>query len=72
MKLPDEQKKLREYILSEISDEERSAIEERLMTDDDYFQELSMVEEDLVHYYVDGNLDAAEQAKFEKRFLISE
>lgn len=72
MKLLDEQKKLREYILGEISDEERSVLEDRLMTDDDYFQELSMVEEDLIQNYVDDNLDPAEQAKFEQRFLISE
>lgn len=72
MKLPDEQKKLREYILDEIGDEERSQVEERLMTDDVYFQQLSMIEEDLIQNYVDGNLDAAESAKFEKRFLVSE
>jgi tetratricopeptide (TPR) repeat protein len=72
LKLPDEQKKLREYILGETGDEERAAVEERLMTDDDYFQGLSMIEGDLIQNYVDGNLDAAERAKFEKRFLISE
>src|SRR5687768_7003412 len=42
------------------------------MTDDDYFQKLAMIEEDLIQDYVDGNLDAAESEKFEKRFLLSE
>ncbi|HSK71023.1 MAG TPA: tetratricopeptide repeat protein, partial [Pyrinomonadaceae bacterium] len=72
MKLPDEEKKLREYVLGEIGDEDRSALEDRLMTDVDYFQKLSIAEEDLIQDYADGNLDAAERAKFEKRFLISE
>ena len=66
-----EQEKLRSYILGEIGDEDRSAIEERIMTDDDYFQKLSMVEEDLIQEYVDENLLAAERANFEKCFLIS-
>lgn len=71
MKISEERKKLREYILG-VGDEDRSHVEERLMTDDDYFQKLAMTEEDLIQDYADGKLDAAERAMFEKRFLISE
>lgn len=71
MKKTDEQEKLRDYILGTLGDEDRSAIEERIMTDDDYFQTLAIVEEDLVQEYADGNLTPAESASFEKSFLHS-
>ncbi|MGI9054207.1 MAG: CHAT domain-containing protein [Pyrinomonadaceae bacterium] len=67
----DEQEKIKRYILGEIGDQNRSAIEERIMTDEDYFQNLTMVEENLIQDYVDGNLAGADRANFEKRFLIS-
>lgn len=71
--MPEEQKDLRAYILGEIIDEkERQAVEERLMTDEDFFRKLSLVEENLIQEYADGNLTAAERAKFEKRFPASE
>ncbi|CAN5694143.1 hypothetical protein BH20ACI4_BH20ACI4_25900 [soil metagenome] len=71
MNKPDEQEKIRSYILGEIGDADRSAIEERIMTDDDYFQKLTMVEEDLMQDYADENLAPADRANFEKCFLIS-
>lgn len=71
MKETNEQEKLKSYILGTLSDEDRSAIEERIMTDDDYFQTLTVVEEDLIQEYADGNLDTAEREHFEKRILHS-
>lgn len=71
MKKLNEQEKFRNYILGTLNDEERSAIEERFMTDDDYFQTLAIVEEDLIQDYVDENLDPADRANFEKLFLHS-
>ena len=70
MKKLNEQEKIRKYILGEIGDEDRSAIEERIMTDEDYFHNLAMVEESLVQDYVDGNLVPADRANFEKSFLL--
>lgn len=67
-----EQSNLRKYILGDISDEDRSAIEERLLTDDEFFEELSMTEENLIQDYVDENLDSTERERFEKCFLNSE
>lgn len=71
MKEPNEQEQLRKYVLGEIGDEPRSLIEEHIMTDDDYFQKLAMIEEDLIQEYVDGNLEPADRVSFEKRFLHS-
>lgn len=72
MKETNEQEQLREYVLGKIGEgDERSAVEERLMTDDYYFQKLAMVEEDLIQDYVDENLAPADRASFEKCFLVS-
>ena len=71
MKETNEQKQLRNYVLGKIGDDDRSAIEERVMTDEVYFQTLTMVEENLIQDYVDENLDPADRTNFEKRFLIS-
>ena len=71
MKKLNEQEKIKRYVLGEIGDEDRSAIEERIMTDEDYFHKLAMVEENLIQDYVDGNLAPADRANFEKCFLLS-
>lgn len=67
-----EQAQLRSYILGDIGNEELPAMEERLMADEDYFQEFVMTEEVLIQDYVDETLSPAEREKFEKRFLTSE
>jgi CHAT domain-containing protein/predicted Zn-dependent protease len=67
----DEQSRLRKYILGDISDHERAAIEERLLADETYFEEVTMAEENLIQDYADGNLDAPERERFESRFLSS-
>ncbi|MEJ7862845.1 MAG: CHAT domain-containing protein [Pyrinomonadaceae bacterium] len=65
--------KLRKYLLGEITGEtEREKIELKLITDEKYFQELLIEEEELVQNYVDGELTSGEQVDFEKNFLISE
>lgn len=70
--VPEEYKILRAYILNEIGDEDRQTIEERLMTDEDFFREFSLVEEMVIQDYADGNLTTAQRGNFEKCFLISE
>ncbi len=71
LKKPDELEKIRKYILGEVGEDDRSAIEQLIMTDDDYFQKIAMVEESLIQDYVDENLEPAKRARFEKCFLIS-
>jgi CHAT domain-containing protein len=68
----DEQSKLRKYLLNEISENERLAIEERLLGDDEYFEEIKIAEEILFQDYADGNLDANERERFRKCFLARE
>lgn len=67
-----EQLKLRRYLLNELDEDERALIEERFFVDEEYFERLSMAEENLFQDYADGALDAGDRAKFEKYFLLSE
>jgi CHAT domain-containing protein/cytochrome c-type biogenesis protein CcmH/NrfG len=53
-------------------EQEKVEIEERLMTDEKYFQELLIEEEELIQDYVDEELTVAERENFEKNFLITE
>ena len=68
----DEQSKLRRYILNDIDGDERSEIEERLLADDEYFEEVLIAEESLIQNYADDSLDAGDRERFEKHFLSSE
>lgn len=70
--MPEEYKILRAYVLNEVGDEEREAIEKRLLTDEDFFRQLSLVEEMVVQDYADGKLTAAQRDYFENCFFISD
>ena len=73
MQYINEQEKLRKYILGDLAgNDELLEVEERLMLDTPYFEELTIVEEELIQDYVVGLLTASDRTKFEKRFLISE
>ena len=65
--------KLRNYLLGNINlRSEKEEIEERLMRDDEYLEELSFQEEELIQDYVDDELSFADKKYFEKNFLISD
>ena len=57
------------YLLGELSEDERSRLEERLLADDDYFQQLLLVEEDLIDDYLSGELQPIERARFDEYFM---
>lgn len=64
---------LRKYLLAEIeSEEDKTAIEERLFTSDEFMQDLLIEEEELIQDYADGNLTSSELGNFKKNFLITE
>ena len=62
---------IRRYLLSSVSEEEREQVETRLMTDDDFFQQINLVEDELVEQYLDHELSAADRARFEDTFLCA-
>jgi hypothetical protein len=66
-----EQDALERYLLGEVSDDERSEIEQSYFADDAVFDQLIDVQNDLVDSYVRGTLPAADRKRFEERFLTT-
>jgi hypothetical protein len=62
---------IRRYLLSSVSEEEREQVETRLMTDDDFFQQINLVEDELVEEYLDEELTGADRSRFEDTFLCA-
>lgn len=60
---------LRRYLLGETSVDERRSVETRLMTDQNYLDELERAEEELIDDYARGDLDRQEKEEFESLFL---
>ena len=63
---------LRQYLLGAITEEEqRAVVEERLLVDDDFFEEFQLVKEDLFDQYVNDELTLSERESFEQHFLTT-
>lgn len=62
----------RRFLLGEMTDEEREKFETEYLADEDVFDELRVVEDELVERYVSETLDFETKQKFEDQYLISE
>lgn len=62
---------IRQYLLGLAPEEELTAVDERLVTDPEFYDELLIVESELIDQYLSNELSAAERASFESHFLIS-
>lgn len=67
----DDKTLLRQYLLGELSDADEEKVEVRLLEDDAYFEELEVVESELMDEYVQNKVSADERAKLERRLLNS-
>ena len=56
-------------MLGELNEQQREEVEERLMMDDDFFNESLLAEDDLIDDYLQGELSTDEQKKFEATIL---
>ena len=63
--------KIRHYLLGELDEGAREQVEQRLMTDRDYKEEVLIVEEELLEDYVSGTLDLHERDLFLKNYLTT-
>lgn len=69
---PEERAKIRDYLLGDVAGEDRrEKLEERLLADDEYFEEFEIVKGELIDQYVGGALTDAEREKFERHFLTT-
>jgi hypothetical protein len=66
-----DQTTVREYLLGHLSDDEQEHIEQRLMVEDDLFEELEISKGELIEEYRAGELAAQEKEWFERHFLAS-
>lgn len=65
------EKTIRRFLLGELPEAEQLALSENLFTDDETFERIWAVENDLVDRYVRGQLTLAEMTLFETHYLAS-
>ena len=66
------QAEIRQYLLGTLSEDAQQKVEERLMTEETFLEELTLAEGELIDDYVGERLTAAERAEFERHFLATE
>lgn len=68
---PHNKLKVRRFLLGELSESERTEFEENFIADENLYEQIRVVEDELIENYVRGNLKAAARATFEKNFLTT-
>jgi hypothetical protein len=66
-----EQGTTRLYLLGKLDETRQAQIEERLLTDEAFYDELAMAEDDLTDQYLANQLSDEERSSFEKYFLAT-
>lgn len=67
----DDQAQIRQYLLGKLSEAEQEKIDERLMVDDELFDEFEASKDELVEEYQAGDLGHTEREWFESHYLAS-
>jgi hypothetical protein len=67
-----DQERIRAYLLGHLSDDEQQKIEERLMLEDDLFEELEISKGELIEEYRAGELSQKDRDWLERHFLASQ
>ncbi len=71
-KMSEKQNNVRKYLLGELNDEtEMRRIEEKILFDGDFTEQLSIAEDELIDDYLDGALAGRERERFVRFFLSS-
>jgi hypothetical protein len=63
------QEKLRDFLLGDLSEAERVAIEERFLGEEDFAAQLHLIEDELIEEYLRRELSARDHQRFEAAFL---
>src|SRR5438128_6773048 len=66
---PEIQGNIKKYLLGQLAGEDLEQIEQRVLTDDEFYEEVQIMEDELVDEYVNAELNADERRLFEKNFL---
>ncbi|MGC2237178.1 MAG: hypothetical protein WA584_13515 [Pyrinomonadaceae bacterium] len=62
---------VRRFLLGEMSEDERSAFEAKFVENEDLFEQIRVVEDELIESYVRGTLELSGRERFEKIFLTT-
>jgi hypothetical protein len=65
----DDQGLIRRYLLNQLTAEEQERIEQRLLTENEVFEELEIAEDELIDDYLSEKLSPAARKTFEENFL---
>lgn len=71
MQASEPDKKLTRYLLGEFSEVDRADIEDRYLSEADFFDELLVAEDELIDDYVRGGLSRKDQELFEQNFMCT-
>jgi hypothetical protein len=66
-----EENTLRRYLLGALSEPELTCVEEQIFTEENCYQLLCLLEDELIDAYVDERLASVERAQFEEQFRAS-
>lgn len=66
-----QQQTIRDYLLGSLLAEQQAQFEERLLTSDQVYEELVIVEDELIDEYLREDLPASERESFESHFLAA-
>ena len=65
------QSKIRSYLLGQVDEPEHEAIENAILTNEELFEELLVVEDEIIDEYVNGKLSPEARSHFENYFLAA-
>jgi hypothetical protein len=68
----DNEKLLVRYLLGNLPEEQRMRVEGMFLSDDQHYERLLALENELFYDYAQGKLSPGEREQFEERFLVSE
>lgn len=71
MRTVESDNKLTQYLLGDLSNEERIEVEDRYLSDEKFFDDLLVAEDELIDDYVRGRMSRADRERFERNFLCS-
>ena len=66
-----EPEKMKQYLLGKLPPESLTPLEEKLLSDGDFYEQLLITEDDLVDDYLADRLSEPERERFEAHFMIS-
>jgi len=66
-----DQKSIRRYLLGELSDVDMETLEQEILSNENLFEEILIVEEELADEYVAGTLNQEDRTNFDRHFLAT-